>query len=238
MFHAVYWTILRVSRSNPVPRHVIDVAALWYYRLFRKGRTFRFRGRTYPYFYHPYNRTVAGERIVEIPIAKRLLDSYPPSEVLEIGNVLPHYFLAGHTVLDKYEHGPGVINDDVATFRFRKKFSLIFSVSTMEHVGHNYGEEPDDGKFLRGIENLKRHLKPGGVLMITCPVFYNPVITRLIRTGSMPFPERYFMERVSYMNDWKEVRFGKIPERHAYDSHFANANHLFIGFYTKPARQS
>ena len=40
-----------------------------------------------------------------------------------------------HDVLDKYEKGNNVINDDVVSFSTEVKYDLIVSVSTLEHVG-------------------------------------------------------------------------------------------------------
>lgn len=236
--HSLYWAILRLSRHNKVSRWLIDVFALWFYRVFRSGKTFIFQGKTYSYFYHLYNRTVAGERIVEIPIAKNLLDRYRGEAILEVGNVLSHYYPVSHTILDKYEKGKGVINEDVVDFSFGRKFDLIISISTMEHVGHSYGEKYNSSKFLKGVANLVKHLKKDGVLVITCPVFYNPVITKLIFSKKMPFTESYFMERVSYLNEWKQVGFKDLPRKHSYDGHFANANFLYIGVYTNKRKSS
>ena len=51
-----------------------------------RDTVFTFQGETYNYFHHPYN--TAGERTVEVPIAKKLLDEYAGRRVLEVGNVL------------------------------------------------------------------------------------------------------------------------------------------------------
>jgi hypothetical protein len=60
---------------------------------------------------------------------------YKERNILEIGNVLSHYFPVNHDIVDKYEKADGVINQDVVHFYSPKKYDLIVSVSTLEHVG-------------------------------------------------------------------------------------------------------
>ena len=55
--------------------------------------------------------------------------------IFEVGSVLSHYFPINHDVLDKYEKGHGVINQDVVDFKPHNKYDLIVSISTLEHVG-------------------------------------------------------------------------------------------------------
>ena len=69
--YKLYWQITNFSRSNIIARAVIDILALALYKVFRSDKYFTFQGKRYRYFYHLYNRTVSGERVVEIPIAKR-----------------------------------------------------------------------------------------------------------------------------------------------------------------------
>jgi len=89
---------------------------LWllYYKLFRSSERFTLGGEEYPYFYHWYNRTWRNERTVEIPIVRRILEARPEASVLEVGNVLSHYFGKDHEVVDKYEKAHGVQNIDVS----------------------------------------------------------------------------------------------------------------------------
>src|SRR5690349_15642495 len=75
-------------------------------------KTFTFQGKTYPYFHHGYNRTWANERAVEIPIVwSPVLECR--GKILEVGNVLGHYFPFDQAVVDKYEKGTNVINADI-----------------------------------------------------------------------------------------------------------------------------
>ena len=233
--HKIYWLITKISRSNLFFRLLIDVFAFVFFKIFRNNETFIFNKRRYKYFYHLYNRTVAGERVVEIPIAKEVLINYKNKDILEIGNVMSHYIRTNYPILDKHEKGRNVINKDVVSFQLHKKFDLILSVSTMEHVGYSkrYWEPKKPEKFSKGIVNLKKHLKTGGVLFVTFPLFYNEYITNLILKKKDPFEKRYFMKRISYFNEWKQISFKNAMKGNSYEGYFANANILFIGEYRK-----
>lgn len=101
----------------------------------------------------------------------------------------------------------------------------------MEHVGHSYGEKLDPDKFLKSILNLKRHLAKNGTLVITVPLYYNPFLTELVIAKKMPFTTVFFMKRISFMNDWKQVNYLQAVKGHAYDGYFAGANILCVCVY-------
>lgn len=229
----LYWLVIGVSRSNKFFRWLIDVLALYYYKIFRRGKTFVFRKKSYKYFYHLYNRTVASERVVEIPLAKEILDKYKNREVLEVGNVMKHYFYGRHDVLDKYEKAKGIMNVDVTNFRSDKKYDLILSISTLEHVGYSYGEKWRPEKFSLAISNLKKCLNRGGVMFVTLPIYLNPYVSKLIVEEEMPFGSEYFMERVSFLNEWKQVGRKKALGAAPYDSLFASSNAIYVGIFKK-----
>ena len=231
--YQLYWFIISVSRNNKITRFLIDISAYVFYKLFRSHKTFLFQGKKYSYFYHLYNRTIASERVVEIPIARDFIQRYKGKDVLEVGNVLSHYFPTNHDVLDKYEKGEGVINEDVVDFKPKKKYDLIISVSTMEHVGFSYGEPLEPEKFTKGIENLTKSLKRGGILVVTFSLYYNSYITELIKTNNAPFTKEFYMKRCSFWNEWKEIDHKEALKGEGYDSHFANANILYVGEFTK-----
>jgi hypothetical protein len=62
-----------------------------------------FNGECYQYFYHWFNTTFKNERTIEIPIVCKFINESKNLEILEIGNVLSHYFEFKHDVVDKYE---------------------------------------------------------------------------------------------------------------------------------------
>ena len=116
-------------------KKVGHIVATLGYKTFGSGRTFLVDGKEFHYFYHFYNNTYGAERCVEIPVVRSMLSAANNEDILEVGNVLKHYYWFPHDVLDKYEKAPGVINQDVVEFAPRKKYSTIVSISTLEHVG-------------------------------------------------------------------------------------------------------
>jgi hypothetical protein len=93
--------------------------------------TFTLGGTRYRYLWHPYMTTWRSERAVELPVAWSSVRRVDPSSTLEVGNVLSNYFGARHTVVDKYERAPGVINEDIIDFDPGRRYGLIVSVSTL-----------------------------------------------------------------------------------------------------------
>ncbi|HCH59281.1 MAG TPA: hypothetical protein DEV73_01550 [Candidatus Zambryskibacteria bacterium] len=80
---------------------------------------------------------------------------------------------------------------------------------------------------------MKKLLAPGGQLFITVPTSFNEFLHKLIMTHKMPFTNEYYLQRISYLNDWKQVQFTEIQLCDGYDSHYANANCLYIGQFFK-----
>jgi SAM-dependent methyltransferase len=185
-------------------RNAFKRLAVSYCRLFKQGRTFRFRGADYRYFYHPYNLAWRNERTVEVPIAHALLEASEGQEVLEVGNVLSHYLPVKHDVLDKHEAAVGVINQDAVDFAPNKKYDLIISISTLEHIGYDE-EHGDPDKVLRAVENLCSLLAPGGRMVATVPLGYNPQLDRLLERGEFPFSQLFALRRVPGGNRWVQT---------------------------------
>lgn len=194
-------------------------------------RTFVLDGTAYRYFYHRYNTTWRNERIVEIPVAQRAVEAAKGRRILEVGNVLAHYYRGTHDILDKYERAPGVVNADVVDFRPGKEYDLIVSVSTIEHVG--FDEEPRDStKTLRAVEHLKTLLAPGGTMLVTVPLGYNPDLDALLREGRFPFTKIRTLKRVSADNRWQEVAWDEVKDAR-YGAPFPAANAVLIGMLEK-----
>lgn len=196
-------------------------------RLTSRPSKFVFRVKSYRYFWHRYNATWRNERAVEIPIARDFLAGVASENVLEIGDVMSNYGPVSHQVVDKYQKGEGIINADVCDFRSEKKYQLILSISTLEHVG--WDEEPkDETKVLRAFENLRGLLAPGGELLVTVPLGYNPSLDKLIEEARIGFSERIYLQRQPRRNTWKEVSAEDV--RHPrYDRQAYTAHELLVG---------
>jgi hypothetical protein len=197
-----------------------------------ESRVFRFQGKGYHYFVSDYNATVLNERAVEIPIIQRVLSQYGGKDILEIGNVLSHYFPADHTIIDKYESGRGVINEDICTFAPGRVFDLIISISTLEHVG--YDENPRrPEQCIVALENIRNLLKPGGQAWITIPTGYNPFIEEYLKSGTIAFDESYGLKQVSRWNEWVECSVDEALQCPYGPPHAACATGIIIGILKK-----
>lgn len=131
---------------------------------------FHYWGVEYEGFDHPYNRTVDNERAVEIPIALGWLPETGTG--LEVGNVLAHYGLHDHRVVDLHEQGPGVENIDVMDVS--GSYDWILSISTLEHTA-----EP-----VAALNHLLDLLKPKGRMLVTIPGGFNPAFDHYLWDGA------------------------------------------------------
>lgn len=182
------------------------------------------------YLMHDYNNAWTCERAVEVPFVKQYLEKADPSQTLEIGNVLWHYYGTSHVVIDKYEVGPGVLNLDVVNLDKERNYQLIVSISTLEHVG--FDETPvEPTKVLSALERLKQALAPGGCLVVTVPLGHNPHLDTFIRDGRFSFDEEHFLHKVSALNAWRETdRDTALSCRYGYPYVAANAIMVGISF--------
>ena len=175
----------------------------FYYKIF-KPKTFYFNGKEFNYFYGLYNATWKNERVVEIPIVLDTLKRFDEKDILEVGNVLSHYFSVEHDIIDKYEKTKGVINQDVVNFKSKKKYDLIVSISTFEHIG--WDENPKEPlKILNVIKNLKSHLSYKGKMIITFPKGYNSYLDKLLNDGKLGFSKIYYLMKIPENNRWVEI---------------------------------
>jgi SAM-dependent methyltransferase len=213
-----------------LPKKARRVVCAWFYKTFRSG-TFTFQGREFHYFYHTYHKTYENERAVEIPIVLEIVKKYRGKRLLEVGNVLSHYFPVSHEILDKYEKRPGVLNEDVVDFRPSQKYDLIVSISTLEHVG--WAENPrEPAKISRAIENLKQCLAPGGRMVITLPLGYNPEVDRMSSEGKTQFGRWRYLKRISSDNRWVEANWEDVRDA-KYNNPYPGASGLAVIFIEK-----
>ena len=199
---------------------------LIYHKLFLNQKSFVFRDKSYHYFYDIINNTWINERSIEIPIVMEVVKRYKGKKILEIGNVLSNYYNIPHDIVDKYEKAPNVINQDVIDFKSIDKYDLIVSISTLEHVG--WDEEPrNDQKIPKALENLRRLLKPNGIMIVTLPLGYNQALNHHLKHETIKFHEQYYLLRTGNTSwkesYWDEVQYSKFGNPHP------GANGLLIG---------
>jgi len=195
-------------------------------------RTFRFRDRDWDCFYHDYNVTWCNERCVEVPVGFEYLEHFSGKAILEVGNVLSRYGSEGHTVLDKYERGSGIVNDDIVGYRPGNLFDLVLSISTLEHIGFDDDAPGGSGdKIVEAIGACRALLATGGLFAFTVPLGYNPELDQLIADNALGADREWFLKR-SGPRDWREVPRAKAVGSQ-YRRPYPYANALLIAEYDK-----
>jgi len=176
------------------------------------ARRFHFDGRDYPYHVARGNRTWDNERAVELPIVRHELQRHGSAGVIEVGNVLGHYFDIQHPVLDRYERSPTVTwNEDVVAFRPPFAPQLVISISTLEHVGHS--EQPrEPAKFRRALDAILDWLAPGGRLLFTVPLGYNPAVRDYLDAPHAPRTALRCLRRTTLDNLWQQADYADVRE--------------------------
>lgn len=200
--------------------------------LLKKKKYFYFKEKKLSYFYHRYNSTWKNERIIEIPIVVDYIKKFPNKKILEFGAVLKHYYPIKWDILDKYERGKNIINQDVIDFKPKQKYDLIVSISTLEHVGFDE-EKKDSLKILKAIENLRKNcLNKEGKAIFTMPLGYNIQMDKLLFERKIKFDEKVFLKRINKKNEWKEAS-EEESKKARYGSPFKAANYLIVGIIKK-----
>ena len=223
----------RIGEQGPVTTagRVLSVAggqlAYPLIRARRQRERFEFDGHPLPYAFARYNNSFLNERIVEIAIAEHFLAEGGAGRLLEVGNVLSHYGHTGHTVVDKYESVPGVLNVDVVDFVPERPFDAVVAISTVEHVG--WDEQPrEPEKVFRAIEAIRNCVAAGGRLLVTIPIGYNQRLDAGLRSGEVKFPREGWLVRTNRRNDWVQTDQDEAMAGR-YGMPFTGANALYIG---------
>ena len=167
------------------------------------------------------------ERCVEIALGARAVRSRRREDVLEVGNVLPLAGVAGQTIVDKYEEGPGVLNVDIVDFDPGRTYELVVSISTLEHVGRD--EVPQDPD--KAPAALERVAQLGGELLVTIPVGVHPRLESAFLTG--PFDHVALLVKTGRLARWQQR---PIEERAQvrYGSPYACGNAILVGMRGRP----
>jgi hypothetical protein len=215
-----------VSSRRRVLNAVLDVAALPAVVVL-PHRTVEVDGVRVPLHYELRRWAWRSERCVEIALASRALGLRNPRSVVEIGNVLPLAGISCHTVVDKYEQGPGVLNEDVVDFRPEQRFDLLVSLSTLEHIG--WDEQPQDpGKAARALEAMSRLADD---LLVTIPVGYHPTLDAHFADGL--FDSVVLLRKRSRIARWEPAPLDELEDVRYGTPYFA-ANGLLVGLRGAP----
>lgn len=181
------------------------------------------------YFHHPYNTTWSNERRIEIPLIKHFMTNSEPNKTLELGNVMSHYIDSTHDIVDEYESDSRIKNIDIMKFKPKKKYDLIFSISTLEHIGVD--GEKDPSKALKTLQHLKTLLSKNGKLIFTIPIGYNKMLDEAIKKDKYLLTNIYYLKRVTGDNRWVEVdKTGAFMSSYGFPYRWGNT--IILGLFT------
>jgi len=224
---------MEILKLSPKPLKILIYKTIFYLYKILRPKGFLFKNQIIHYENSFYNTSFFNERYVEIPLIKELLKNYNNTDFLEVGNVLMHYeYTSPRDIVDKYEISEGVLNIDIKDYE-NKNYSLILSISTLEHVGLDEGEKIiDERKLERCIANIVDYLLiDKGVFIITLPVNYNHNVDKFIFDNKL-FQEKFFMVKDNLLlNTWKKIDFDQILVK--YRKKPLLIEEVFIGIYTK-----
>jgi hypothetical protein len=92
-------------------------------------------------------------------------------------------------------------------------------------------ETRDDSKILHAIENMKGLLRsPHGLMVITFPLGYNPILDRLLQDGAIQFTNRYYLKRISKDNKWKQIAWEDVKDSQ-YGKPYIQGNALVVALF-------
>ncbi len=223
---SVFRKVIITYKSEGINILIKKIIIYFFYKMnyLTLNRYFNLDNHDYRYFCNLYNAVVS-ERVAEISIARRFLNEHQQDDILEIGNVLSHYFDFPHIIIDKYEKHIGIENIDIIDYSTEKKFKAIISISTIEHIGF---DEPvsENGKSLKAIRKLMELLEEGGEALITVPLGYNPEIDEIVQREFL-FSQQYFLKRISRLNLWKQTDL-KDALKYKYNSIYPAGNAIAI----------
>lgn len=190
------------------------------------GDVFHYFDETFELFDHPYNNTRLNERAVEVPIALDWV-SRRAGDGLELGNVLGHYGVSGHRVVDRYERSARVDNVDV--FDLEGPFDWVLSISTIEHVRKNERPTNPLGAYAALIY-LFGLLRPGGSMLVTVPLGHHRELDRVLLYNMLPTERAATLVRVG--DGWEQT-----PELtwKPYGATTKWAESVYVGEWRRPA---
>ena len=204
----------------------------------QQKKHFLFNDIQFNYFISLYNTTFQNERAIEIPIILDYIKKVNGKNVLEIGNVMKHYFKNDHIVVDKYEKGNGVLNLDIIDYEPNDRFDIIVSISTFEHIGFDevlrYSDEKKNEVFqeslLKAIEKTKSLLNDNGLFVFTAPYGFNSFLDAQLEKNQLKMTELYYLKRVSKDNAWEQVSLDDLKGT-LYGNPYTCANGMIIGIF-------
>lgn len=251
MFDKISRQLNRILSRILAPRRLFEILNL----NFARSPQFSFNDKKLDYYYHSFNNHRLTERSIEIPIIRYFLEKLSHDDtVLEIGNVTNHYYTLfsevfnNKTVVDKYEKGYGVINEDLIHYVPQMKFDFIFSISTFEHFDSDRGRNPD---YVEGKSEFKTYaadgiihtftnlLADGGKFVFTGPIGYASEFDETINgdeiynksNANYKSLQTYYLKKINDI-EWVQVSASEVEDV-TINTPFKGVNAIVVIIMTK-----
>ena len=182
---------------------------------------FKFEGKEFEYVHHEHNRTRINERAVELPLVEYFLNEYP--DCVEIGAVSPYYFEGRHLIYDLTDNHPRSAKKDAIEVSVYDQ--ALLSVSTIEHIGHDFGDIKDE---MKAIRLLDKWLAQSGPYLITWPLGFNLFLDQMLFENHKILNPKFVARRPYPSHDWKQVSLEQLTETDKIYGSFSCANSIVV----------
>lgn len=199
--------------------------------------SFRYNAKTYD-----YEQGAKWARAVEIPIFWDIITREVQREdklpvILEVGNVMAHYrpeiyHWDDYDVLDLFEHdkrNPDIINQDATFWRpDAAKYSMIISISTLEHIGQAryWGTDQRFQPMAAALNLYTWALTPGGRFIFSIPLRFRAAADDLV-WRTFPRARAHFLRKTG-QHEWRQVQKKVARRIKHYGRPYPGANGLAI----------
>ena len=145
--------------------------------------------------------------------------------VVEFGNVLTKFTSnANHDVVDIID---GPIKKDFEFFKIDKKYDLLISISSLEHMGKDIFKEEGVEKTIRVMNHI---IEISDRCLVTVPLKWNLEFDKLLYDNKTPF-QWTVMKRTSNIT-WEETTLSEARySSREYNAPYKWANDVAIGHY-------
>lgn len=178
----------------------------WERQWWRSARSFSFRGREYPCFYHAYNcgwPPYVSERTVELALADAWLSAVE-GDVIEIGAVTPYYWPGRvAAIIDPYDPHP-LITQRQSMFDIDLTGRTVLAISTFEHIGTD--DYSIDTERKTSADALLKLFAESPSFLVTVPLGYSASVDGFLPDSrNLPPDVSVWYLRRTTGADWAEV---------------------------------
>lgn len=158
---------------------------------------------------------------MELPLVEYFLDQYP--DCIEIGAVSPYYFEGRHLIYDLTDDHPRSVKKDAIEVSVYDQ--ALLSCSTIEHIGHDFGDVKDE---MKAIRLLDKWLAQSGPYLITWPMGFNKSLDAALFENHKILNPKFIARRPYPSFKWKQVSIDELTDEDKTYGSFSCANSIVV----------